>query len=97
MSETERTMREGVDDESPAEQAMNEAPGLSGGEYPGAEDAADEMSAELPPDGEDTTFGGALGGYGPAGTIGTIEQGNAGDEAPPPADDTQFYLGPERQ
>lgn len=100
MSETERTTREtreGVGDEYPAEQAMNEAPGLSGGEYPGAEDVTDEMSDELPPEGDDTTFGGAFGGYGPAGTIGTVEQGNAAGEPPPRADDTQFDLGPERQ
>jgi len=96
MSGFERLERTGVGDERPEEDTMNAAPGLSGGEYPGAEGVEDDMSGGLTPGDEATTFGGALGGYGPAGTMGTIDEGNA--LTPPPAeDDTQYGLGPASQ
>lgn len=53
--------------------------GLSGGEYPGAEDVTDAMSETLTPDGEDSTFGGATAEQGPLGTMGTIDPGIAGE------------------
>lgn len=74
LREYERT---GVGDEYDQERDMGEQPGLSGGEFPGAEEVTDEMSAELEPDGQETTFGGRLGDYGPEGAIGTIDEGNA--------------------
>jgi hypothetical protein len=96
MSEFERLERTGVGDERPEEDTMNAAPGLSGGEYPGAEGVEDDMSDALTPGGEATTFGGALGDYGPGGTMGSIDEGNA--VTPPPAeDDTQYGLGPASQ
>ncbi|MDQ2830200.1 MAG: hypothetical protein M3Y74_14295, partial [Chloroflexota bacterium] len=96
MSEFERLERTGVGDERPEEDTMNAAPGLSGGEYPGAEGVEDDMSDALTPSGEATTFGGALGDYGPGGTMGSIDEGNA--VTPPPAeDDTQYGLGPASQ
>ncbi len=96
MSEFERLERAGVGDEYPEEDTMTAAPGLSGGEYPGAEGVEEGMSGDLTPAGEATTFGGALGDYGPDGTMGTIEAGNASDARPAP-DDTRYGLGPERQ
>ncbi len=96
MSEFERLERTGVGDEYPEEDAMTAAPGLSGGEYPGAEAVEEDMSGDLTPAGEATTFGGALGDYGPAGAMGTIDQGNASD-ARAARDDTQFGPGPASQ
>jgi hypothetical protein len=74
-----RTTRErtGVGDEYPDERTMDEQPGLSGGEYPGAEEETEAMSEELPPSGEATTFGGRLGTPGPEGTMGTIDETEA--------------------
>lgn len=96
MSDFERLERTGVGDEYPEEDTMNAAPGLSGGEYPGAAGVEEDMSGALTPGGEATTFGGARGDYGPAGAMGTIDEGNA--ITPPPAeDDTQYGLGPARQ
>ena len=102
MSESERTglrepERTGVGDEYPDERTMNAQPGLSGGEYPGADEVADEMAEALTPDGEETSFGGAVGGYGPEGAMGTVEPGNASDAPPADDDDTQYGLGPARQ
>lgn len=74
MNEYERT---GVGDEAADERDMTEQPGLSGGEFPGAEERTDEMSEELTPAGETTAYGGRLGDYGPEGTIGTVEPGSA--------------------
>ncbi len=105
MSERDETVTRRLDDERghPDRQyddaeTMGDAPGLSGGEYPLAEEQLDVMSDELTPAGEATTFGGAVGGYGPAGTMGTVDDGNAVETAPTPAaDDTQYGLGPARQ
>jgi hypothetical protein len=74
-----RTTRErtGVGDEYPDQVTMDEQPGLSGGEYPGAEEETEAMSEELPPSGEATTFGGRLGTPGPEGTMGTIDETEA--------------------
>jgi hypothetical protein len=74
-----RTTRErtGVGDEYPDERTMDEQPGLSGGEYPGAEEEIEAMGEELPPSGEATTFGGRLGTPGPEGTMGTIDETDA--------------------
>lgn len=74
-----RTTRErtGVGDEYPDERTMDEQPGLSGGEYPGAEEETEAMSEELPPSGDATTFGGRLGTPGPEGTMGTIDETEA--------------------
>ena len=74
-----RTTRErtGVGDEYPDERTMDEQPGLSGGEYPGAEEETEAMSEELPLSGEATTFGGRLGTPGPEGTMGTIDETEA--------------------
>ena len=74
-----RTMpeRTGVGDEYLDEQTMDKHPGLSGGEYPGAEEETEAMSEELPPSGEATTFGGRLGTPGPEGTMGTIDETEA--------------------
>ncbi len=96
MSDFERLERVGIGDEYPEEDAMTAAPGLSGGEYPGAEAATETMSNDLTPGGAATTFGGALGDYGPSGTMGTIDDGNASD-AQPSRDDTRFGLGPASQ
>ena len=74
LTDLERT---GVGDEYPDERTMDDQPGLSGGEYPGAEEQTDAMSEALTPSGEDTTFGGELGDYGSEGTMGTIDEGNA--------------------
>ena len=76
MSEYER---EGIGDEYPDELTMNDQPGLSGGEYPGAEEQTDAMAGALDPAGGSTTFGGRLGDYGPEGAMGTIDEGNAPD------------------
>lgn len=73
--------RIGVGDEYPDERTMDDQPGLSGGEYPGAEEQTDVMSDDLTPGGEETTFGGRLGGYGPEGTMGTLDEGNAVDQS----------------
>ncbi len=94
--EFERLERTGAGDEYTEEDAMTAQPGLSGGELPGAEAVEEDMDGNLTPGGEATTFGGALGGYGPAGTVGTIDAGNA-SEAKPAPDDTQFGLGPASQ
>jgi hypothetical protein len=74
-----RTMpeRRGVGDEYPDEQTMDEQPGLSGGEYPGAEEETEAMSEDLSPSGEATTFGGRLGTPGPEGTMGTLDETGA--------------------
>ena len=74
-----RTTRErtGVGDEYPDEQTMDEQPGLSGGEYPAAEEETEAMSEELPSSGAATTFGGRLGAPGPEGTMGTIDETDA--------------------
>jgi hypothetical protein len=72
-----RPERTGVGDEYPDEQTMDEQPGLSGGEYPGAEEETEAMSEELSPSGEATTFGGRLGTPGPEGTMGTIDETDA--------------------
>jgi hypothetical protein len=72
-----RPQRTGVGDEYPDERAMDEQPGLSGGEYPGAEEETEAMSEELTPRGEATTFGGRLGTPGPEGTMGTIDETEA--------------------
>ena len=72
-----RPERTGVGDEYPEERTMDEQPGLSGGEYPGAEDETEAMSEELTPSGEATTFGGRLGTPGPEGTMGTIDETDA--------------------
>lgn len=92
--ETERT---GIGDEFPDERTMDAQPGLSGGEYPGAEDVTDAMSETLTPRGEDTTFAGALGGYGPEGAMGTIEEGNAETTLTAAERETQYDIGPSRQ
>ena len=76
MSEDER---EGIGDEYPDERTMNDQPGLSGGEYPGAEEQTDVMAGALDPSGGSTTFGGRLGDYGPEGAMDTIDEGNAPD------------------
>jgi hypothetical protein len=72
-----RSERTVVGDEYPDEQTMDEQPGLSGGEYPGAEEETEAMSEELPPSGEATTFGGRLGTPGPEGTMGTLDETEA--------------------
>jgi hypothetical protein len=72
-----RPERTGVGDEYPDERTMDEQPGLSGGEYPGAEEETEAMSEELSPSGEATTFGGGLGTPGPEGTMGTIDETEA--------------------
>jgi len=96
-NDIERLERTGIGDEYPEEDTMNAAPGLSGGEYPGAEGVEDTMSEDVISAGDETTsFGGAYGGYGPEGTMGTIDEGNA-VEPPPPDDDTQYGLGPASQ
>ncbi len=60
-------------DEAYTETETDGEPGLSGGEYPGSEDELAVKAGDLLPEGESTTFGGALGDYGPAGTMGTID------------------------
>jgi len=105
MSERDETVTRRLDAERShpdrqydAAETMGDAPGLSGGEYPLAEEQLDVMSDELTPAGEATTFGGALGGYGPAGTMGTVDEGNAAETASAQtADDTQYGLGPASQ
>jgi hypothetical protein len=72
-----RPERTGVGDEYSDQVTMDEQPGLSGGEYPGAEEETEAMSEELPPSGEATTFGGRLGMLGPEGTMGTIDETEA--------------------
>ena len=67
----------GGGEEYPDERTMDDQPGLSGGEYPGAEEQTGVMSETLTPSGEATTFGGELGDYGPKGTMGSIDEGNA--------------------
>ena len=72
-----RPERTGVGDEYLDQVTMDEQPGLSGGEYPGAEEETEAMSEELSPSGEATTFGGRLGAPGPEGTMGTIDETEA--------------------
>jgi hypothetical protein len=74
-----RTMpeRTGVGDEYPDERTMDKQPGLSGGEYPGAEEETEAMSEELTPSGEATTFGGRLSAPGAEGTMGTLDETEA--------------------
>ena len=62
--------RDETDRDRIGEQTMDEQPGLSGGEFPGAEDETESMSDELAPDGEATTFGGHLGEPGPPAPLG---------------------------
>lgn len=76
--------RTGVGNEYPDERTMDDQPGLSGGEYPGAEEQTDVMSDDLSPAGKETTFGGRLGGYGPEGAIGTLDEGNTVDDGTGP-------------
>lgn len=94
MNESEYTAS---GDEYPDERVMEPEPGLSGGEYPGAEEVTEDMSAALEPRGDMTTFDGAVGGYGPEGAMGSVEEGNADATPSAAARETQYDLGPSRQ